>query len=197
MGYNILQKGVCHIPNETKHLLVKIDMKQNFETKKTVNNFVSENEDIDFVCYMINKSKKVSDTICYQNLIGHGISLSNKCNEMHIDFENLESDLHCMMFCLCIFEPKKGYEHLGTISETMLCVENVIIHLYDEETNKEIGHYILTHQTDSTAVYLGNLEKTYKGWNFRAIEENLNGDIVGIKKILTNSQHLNKLFSKK
>lgn len=189
MGCNILQNGVCHIPNETKHLLIRIDMKKNFKKNNITEEFVSFAGDVDFVCYMMNKSREISDTICYQNLIGHGIKLSEKSAEIHIDFDKLESDIQCMMFCLCVFEPQKGFKKLGTINETMLCVENAVIRIYDEDTNQEIGHYILSHQTNSKAVYLGNLEKAYKKWDFKAIEENIDGDIVGLRTILTNEQH--------
>ncbi len=180
MGYNVLQSGICRIPDSTKKILVKVDMKTNFT--------------VDFVCYMINNLKKVSDTICYQNLLGHGIKMSETNSELHIDLDNLESNIRCLMMCLCIFAPQKEFKTIGQKAETMFKVENVVVRIYDEDTKKEICHFILTNQEETTAVYLGNLEKTYSGWIFKAIEENLNGDIGGLKKIVTNSKHLSKIF---
>lgn len=180
MGYNILQKGVCHIPDNTKKILVKVEMKTDIT--------------IDFVCYMINKSKKVSDTICYQNLLGHGIKMDENNTELHINFDNIESNIHWMMLCLCVYAPQKEYKTLGIKGETMFNVQNIVIRIYDEDTKKEICHFVLTNQEKTTAVYIGNIEKTYSGWSFKAIEENLNGDIIGVKNIVTNSRHLSKLI---
>ena len=182
MGCNILKNEVCHIPKETKKLLVKVDM----ETNKTV----------DFICYMVNNYKKVSDTICYQNLLGHGIKMSDTETEIHIELNKIQPNIRCMLFALSIFEPQAELSSLGKKGD-FISQENIIFHIYDEDTKKEICHFVPNNKENTTGIYLGNLEKTYSTWNFRAVEESINGDIVGIRNTITNLKHLSQYINRK
>ena len=134
MGYNVQKNNIFRIPKETKKLFIKIDANKKKQDEK-------EEKVLDCVCCLINGSKKVTDTICYQNLLGHGIQMLDEEMEIYIDLEEIESNIRCMLFALCIFEPEDRLLSVGNQGD-YISDFNIIFLIYDEDTKKEIFHFI-------------------------------------------------------
>lgn len=154
--------------------------------------------DLDSIAFLVDKNGKIQETVCYQNLDGHGVKLdgddrvgekNGDCETISIKFSKLDEDITKIMLLANIYAAKKTRVCFGRVmveGDTFDKVQGSYIRLYNKETNQELCKYSLEENgSQYNAFHFADLIKQEDGtWTFKAIGEGMNGSIEKLRKQL-------------
>lgn len=154
--------------------------------------------DLDSIAFLVDKNGKIKETVCYQNLNGHGVKLDGDdteggkegdCETISIKFSKLDEDITKIMLLANIYNAKKTRICFGRVmveGDTFNKVQGSYIRLYNKETNQELCKYSLEENgSQYNAFHFADLIKQEDGtWTFKAIGEGMNGSIEKLRKQL-------------